>query len=560
VPRQRVALVALAALVAALPVAPARAAVRPNIVVIETDDQTQASARAMPRLQELVGREGATFTRSFVSFPLCCPSRATLFTGQYAHNHHVIHNLPPLGGYLALDKTNWLPLWLQRAGYRTIQIGHTLNGYGQDNLDKTEVPPGWDEWNAPLDPSTFDYVDFTLNQNGALVQHHEYQTDLYNRMAVNAIQEQAGTGRPFFLYLAYSAPHAGRPHTDDDPPGVGSPDPAPEWRDRFAGQPLPRDPSFNEANVRDKPREVARRRRLSRFRIAELRETYQQGLETLQSVDEGVGAIRDALLRTGELQNTLVIYTSDNGYFHGEHRLGAGKGMVYEPAVRVPLLVRGPGVPRGVRMKQLVANVDLAPTILDAAGAVAGRAMDGRSLFGLLHDRGRDWGRALLLENPTGANNGSAWSAIRTYRYLYAEHSWTGERELYDLRRDPYELRSLVRDRRYAGVRRALARRLRALRRCAGRSCRAAPRLRLSARRCTGRDVRLGLGGKDARSVVRMDVLVGSRRVARDGRRPFRALVSSWRLRAGGGARVRVRAALRDGRAVTLDRRVRRCR
>jgi N-acetylglucosamine-6-sulfatase len=545
----------------------AEAAARPNIVVIETDDQTQAATRFMPALRDLVGAEGATFRRSFVSFPVCCPSRATLFTGQYAHNHGVVGNRPPLGGYVALDKTNWLPVWLQRAGYRTAEIGRTLNGYGQDNADRTEVPPGWDEWRVPLDPSTFDYVDFTLNENGSLVPYADYQTDAYNRMAVDLIERQATSSRPLFLYLGYSAPHSGRPHTDDDPVGMGTPDPAPRYRDSYQGARLPRPPSFDERNVSDKPQDVADSPRLSPERVAGIRENYKQELEALRSVDDGVRAIHDALARTGQLANTLLIFTSDNGYFHGEHRLADGKGLPYEASVRVPLLMRGPGVPRGLRFDQIVANVDLAPTILEAAGALPGRTIDGRSLLGLLRDRGREWGRDLLLENPTGSNRGSAWSAIRTYRYLYAEYSETGEQELYDLKRDPDELRSLDDDPRYDRVRHVLARRLHALRRCAGRSCQAAPRLQLSVRarpagragRCVSGDLRVALGGRDRRGVVRMDVLVDARRVARDLRAPFAASVSRRRIRRGRETSLRARAVLGDGRVLTLDHRVRRC-
>ena len=231
-----------------------------------------------------------------------------------------------------------------------------------------------------------------------------------------------------------------------------------------------------------------------------------------------------------------MIFTSDNGFFHGEHRVPSGKVLVYEPSIRVPLIMRGPGVPEGATRGQLVTNADLAPTILDATGARAGKTQDGRSLFGLLGDRGREWGRDLLVEGG-GVPGRGAFSALRTYRYLYAEYT-TGERELYDLERDPYELLSRHADGAYAAVRRGLARRLSSLKECAGRSCRTSPRARMRVRRCTARVSGSGLERVEFRSDHRR----------RDARAPFRAAAAGRTLRA------RVRTL--DGRVVTLDRRL----
>ena len=193
-------------------------------------------------------------------------------------------------------------------------------------------------------------------------------------------------------------------------------------------------------------------------------------------MDEGVAAIMGALRASGELDDTLVLFTADNGFFHGEHRVQNGKVLVYEPSIRVPLLMRGPGVPRGARRRQLVTNADLAPTILDAADARAGRVQDGRSLFPLLRDRGREWGRDLLIEGgDAGAN---AFDALRTYRYVFVQYT-NGEQELYDLRRDPFQLQSRHADPRYSRTKAELARRLIALRSCRGRGCRARPGVRL---------------------------------------------------------------------------------
>jgi arylsulfatase A-like enzyme len=240
--------------------------------------------------------------------------------------------------------------------------------------------------------------------------------------------------------------------------------PAPRHHDRFANEPLPMPPSFNEADVSDKPAAIRRRPLLRPARIAGITENYRQRLESILAVDEGVAAIVRALQASGELANTLFVYTSDNGFFHGEHRIPAGKVQLYEPSVRVPLVLRGPGVPRGVRLTQQSINVDLAATIVDAANARAGRTLDGLSLLPVLRHRNRSLGRDVLLETP-------GYSAIHTPRYVYAEYR-TGERELYDLKTDPDELASQHDNPAYARIRSDLARRLLRLEGCKGPTCR----------------------------------------------------------------------------------------
>ena len=216
--------------------------------------------------------------------------------------------------------------------------------------------------------------------------------------------------------MAFLAPHSGAPTDPDDPgAGIATPSPAPRHRDAFAAEPLPRPPSFNEADVSDKPSGIRNRSLLPAERIRAIRENYQQELESLLAVDEGVARIVAALRASGELANTLVIFTSDNGFFHGEHRVAQGKNLPYEPAIRVPLVLRGPGVPAGLRLTQRVANVDLAPTIVDAANATAGRALDGRSLLTLLAAPTTPLARDLLVERGPGED---PYAALRTNRYL----------------------------------------------------------------------------------------------------------------------------------------------
>jgi N-acetylglucosamine-6-sulfatase len=443
---------------------------RPNVVVIMTDDQTVESVRVMTNVKRLLRDRGATFRQSFVNFALCCPSRATFLTGQYAHNHGVLGNAPPSGGYAKLDHTNTLPVWLQDAGYYTAHLGKYLNGYGRTN--PTEIPPGYDEWHGSVDPSTYRFYGYTLNENGRLVTfERRYQTDLYAEKAARIIGRRAPLAKPFYLSVAFLAPHSGGPREPDDPVGQATPVPAPRHRNDFASEPLPRPPGFNEQNVSDKPVGIRNRPLLTPTRIRKIRENYQQRLESLLAVDQAVGTIVAALRRAGELDDTLIVFTSDNGFFHGEHRVPSGKVLLYEPSIRVPLIMRGPGIPAGLRLSQRVANIDLAPTIVDAAGATPARVMDGRSLLPVIADPGVPLGRDLLVVRGPGTGT---FAAIRAPNYLYAEYG-NGEQELYDLTRDPYELRSRHADPAYAAVKADLALRLAHLRACSGISCRTRP-------------------------------------------------------------------------------------
>jgi arylsulfatase A-like enzyme len=443
---------------------------RPNIVVMMTDDQTVESIRVMHNLRRLLQDRGATFANSFVGLAQCCPSRATFLTGQYAHNHGVLGNEPPDGGYTKLDHSNTLAVWLQEAGYNTIHIGKYLNGYGL--LDPTEIPPGWTEWRGSVDPSTYRYFGYTLNENGKLATYdHTYQTDLYARKATNVIRRRGPQAAPFFLWIAFLAPHSGRPRESDDPRGLGTPAPAPRHRDAFTTKDLPRPPSFNEADVSDKPFEIRRRSLLGSAQIRKIQENYQQRLESLLAVDEAVAKIVRALREAGELTNTLIVFTSDNGFFHGEHRVPAGKLLLYEPSIRVPLVMRGPGIPAGLRLTQHVSNIDLAPTIAEAASATPGRAMDGLSLLPLFTDSTASLERDLLVERLTGD---FVFAALRTRGYLYAEHG-NGERELYDFARDRHQLESKHADPAYAAIQADLAARLDRLRTCAAETCRTRP-------------------------------------------------------------------------------------
>jgi N-acetylglucosamine-6-sulfatase len=538
---------------------------KPNVLVIMTDDQTVESLRVMANVKALLADQGTTFDSSFASFSLCCPSRATFLTGQYAHNHGVMGNAPPAGGYAKLDSSNTLPVWLQRAGYHTVHVGKYLNGYPGAN--RTHVPPGWTEWYGSIDPSTYRFYNYTLNENGRLVTYGSdpasYQADVYSRKAVDAVRRLAPATTPFFLSVAFLAPHSGAPQESDDPRNFATPVPAPRHRNRYATEPMPQPASFNEADVSDKPIGIRNRPVLNAQTIANITENYRQRLESLLAVDEAVAALVGALRETGELEQTLIVFTADNGFFHGEHRVPSGKVLLYEPSIRVPLILRGPGVPRGRRVAEPVANIDVAPTVVAAARATPTRVMDGRSLLPLAADPGRRTGRDILIERGPGGNNQQVFTALRTTRYLYAEYS-NGDRELYDLVRDPDQLTSLHADPAHQTLRTQLAERLARLRICVGAACREAPRLatRLAYqyRRslCRRSRVRALIDGPDAASVQRVEFFLRGVRVARDRAAPFRVVFSARRFRS---TRVlRARALLADGRVLTLDRAVRRCR
>ncbi|MDR9371732.1 sulfatase [Conexibacter sp. JD483] len=467
----------------------ASAADRPNVVVLMTDDQTVADLAAMPRARALLGREGVGFDRSYVSYPVCCPSRATFLSGQYAHNHGVLGLYAPTGGYARFNHANSLPLWLQQAGYATAHIGKYMNGYHLGI--GAEQPPGWSEWYGAVDSSTYLMWGYTLVENGVAHTYGTpleedprlYQTDVYRDKAVDFIRRRAPSSQPFFLSVAFLAPH----HESGPLRSITGRlvRPAPRDARAYARARLPTPPGFAERDRSDKPRFVRERRPLSAAAIAGVRRQFRDRRASLRSVDDAVAAIVAALRRSGELDDTYVILTSDNGYMLGEHGVPNGKLLPYDPSTRVPLLIRGPGIPAGAVSHELVANTDLAPTITAVAGAVPGRVPDGRSLLPFARDPRLRSTRPLLHETggwrylrrrdqdaagPPALRRVLTYNAVRTRRWLYVEYR-DGERELYDLRRDPHELRSLHADPRKRALVRLLSATVRRLARCSGESC-----------------------------------------------------------------------------------------
>jgi len=557
---------------------------RPNVLFVMSDDQTQASMQHMPQIRSRVGGKGATFPDNFTNWPLCCPSRATYLTGQYVINHDVRGNAPgnvndpgyPVGGYRKfkqLHGNNNLATWMQDAGYYTAHVGKYLNGYALAEAP-TEVPNGWTQWYGTAS-QTQEVYDYELNENGTLVPYGtdvpDFKGDVITGKALDFIEDRAPSSQPFFLSVAYTAPHGGGPNPNPQPPSdcQGTAKPAPRHASSFDSEPLPVPPNFNEGDVSDKPAAISSLPALDAADITDLTRRHRCRIESILHIDEGVSQMLDELSAQGELKNTVVIYTADNGFFTGEHRVDNGKNRAYEEAIRVPLLIRGPGVPQGVNVADLAVNADLAPTILGAANAPAGLTMDGRSLLRSAAKPRLERGRELLIEKGAVNDEGepddaAAFVGIRNRNFKYVEYG-TAEKELYDLRSDPYELQNLVSDSSYDAVEAALAARLNVLDSCNGDSCRTAPALTLKI------DSRNGPGGCDERPVIakiRGDDLSSLDRVVYEvngdevGERtdpPFDKRLPYGKIRDRNRSRVTATTETIDGRVLTLEASVRAC-
>ena len=447
---------------------------RPNIVLILSDDEGLALHDFMPKTKALLHDEGITFDNAFVSYSLCCPARASLLRGQYAHNTQVLGNQPPWGGYekfLALGhEESTIGTWLQDAGYHTAMIGKYINRYVPD---RDGVPPGWTDWH--VGGNAHRSYDYELNENGRIVaygdQPEDYLNDVLTAKAVEVIRSTSASGQPLFLYVAPYIPHS---------PSVA----APRHEGMFADAALRRPPAFDESDVSDKPALIRELPPLDEKQLKWLRDEYRRRLASLQAIDDMVETIVRTLDATGQLEHTYVFYTSDNGFHLGEHRMPAGKNMPYEEDIRVPLVVRGPGVPAGARLEPMVVNIDLAPTIAAIAGVEAPGFVDGRSFLPLFEDPEHSWRQSFLIERRqlerqliqqtrlSGQQlvNAAAFTALRSVRWTYVEHG-TGEREFYDVRVDPHQTSNLA-ETTDPVVLKALSSRLLQLANCAADNCR----------------------------------------------------------------------------------------
>lgn len=492
---------------------------KPNFVVIMTDDQEDTGSMAyMPKVHALLAERGITFTNSFVSLSLCCPSRVSFLTGQAAHNHGIKSNsFAKGGGWQSFrDKEeNTLPVWLKSAGYNTALIGKYLNGYGKNkpggerqssyaasaggakhmnahqsaldycivllgklanifakstNAEAGWVPLGWDRWFA------FDqisYYNYRINDNGTIRKFgraaSDYSTDVLKDRALQYIKDQSAATEPFFLLVATKAPHGvGEAIGGEEVEGPATP--SPNYAQKFLDVGLPTSPAFNEQDVSDKPRWIRNAPSLGASAKQRLEGNYRAELQSLQSVDELVEAIVNALQSAHKLDDTIIVFTSDNGFMYGDHRLES-KIVPYEGSIRVPLVVRGPGIAENQTRSQLVNNLDLVATIEGLAGTAPSLAPDGRSLTPLFAGDNASWRVALLAEGGDDmASPMRRFAAVRTATRKYVKYD-DGFEELYDLTADPYELENKAGDAAFAGDLATLRSQYGRLKSCAGESC-----------------------------------------------------------------------------------------
>jgi N-acetylglucosamine-6-sulfatase len=442
---------------------PTRASKRPNIVFILTDDLSWnlVDSRFAPHIVQLE-RRGETFTRYFVADSLCCPSRSTIFTGLFPHDTKVLTNLPPDGGFQKFQSRQLarrtFAVALRRRGYRTAMLGKYLNGYGDPQMtaQTAPVPQGWSDWHVSNHTGYAEF-NYLLNDNGTSHFYPgpaNYGVDVLNSDA-RAFVARAGR-KPFMVEVATFAPHA--PYT-----------PAPRNADDFPGLTEPRDPSFDTNNV-NPPAWLGERAPLSPSRIATIDASYRKRAQAVEAVDKLLADVEAQLAAAHVANNTYIVFSSDNGYHLGQHRLDRGKQTAFDTDIRVPLIVAGPGVPHNRVVTRVTQNVDLYPTFVDLAGAYASGPVDGHSLIPLLHPaktRPR-WRTVALLEHRHQTRNradpdaegggrspttyvGLRISAPRLPGFrgpveaVYVEYQDSQhETEYYDIRRDPFEVRNVA--------------------------------------------------------------------------------------------------------------------
>ncbi len=446
---------------------------RPNILLVLTDDQDVDSVSQMPEVRSRLVDRGTTFNRAFATTALCCPSRASILRGQYAHNHKVWTNRMPDGGFERFKElgheSSTVATWLDEAGYHTGYIGKYLNEYGSYDQPTTHVPPGWDRWigyqGGPYDQSV--NGAFKVNDQGKIVRidaNTEQDTDYFARKAEDYVRNRK-IGNPWFLMVATNAPHE---------PALASE----RNNGTYAGRTMPTTPAFNEANISDKasiwqdnpllpdecPPDYQKKTGLQCTPEAD--EVWRDRMESLRDVDEMVGRLITALHDKGLMRDTYIILTSDNGFALYQNRVFS-KGAPYEPSQKIPLIVRGPGVPAGHIDNRLVANIDLAPTFARWAEARTPSFVDGRSFVPILGNPDAPWRTRLLFEHRLGNHD---YDAIRTKaNQVFIEYLLTNETEYYELSRDPYQL-----DGEAEKPPPELEGQLHKLTNCAGASCRAA--------------------------------------------------------------------------------------
>ncbi|MBO9521734.1 MAG: sulfatase [Nocardioidaceae bacterium] len=492
-----------------------RAAVaRPNMLVIEADDMRTDELRWMPNVTRFLGGRGLTFENSFAPYPLCCPSRASFLTGKYAHNHHVLSHVPPFG-FKSFDDSVTLATRLQDGGYQTALVGKYLNGYGEQPIRGTKtssltyVPPGWTEWHAGSDHiwrpgekwrgreyhgGTYSYFNLTQNVNGSLRTFPgQYNTHVLARQTRSLIRSFGKADKPWFIWFTPIAPHHGSPAEPDDPKPTRMSNgkllkwntPArPAWVKGMFDQRITHGlgtPAHGsaEADISDKPRWLRAYPELTDAEKANETNISRQRAEALFALDKEIGQTLAVLRRTGQEDDTVLVFTSDNGYYLGEHRKRQGKIELHEPSLRVPFLIAGPGIPHGRRYDPIT-TVDLAPTFAGYADIGPMPEADGIDMRPVIRGGDRGWTRPVVTEGLMGEypkrrfehgfNSELNTRGLRLGRWKLMEYS-TGEKELYDLRQDPLELQNVAGDPKFRDVLGRMERLWFSYKDCAGAAC-----------------------------------------------------------------------------------------
>jgi N-acetylglucosamine-6-sulfatase len=424
---------------------------KPNIVYVQTDDLSWNLVRYMPHVRQMQ-EKGVTFSDYFVTDSLCCPSRATMLTGQYPHNTGVFTNNGSDGGYGAFvkkgnEKKCFAPS-LQKAGYRTGFMGKYLNGYqpgDKNGTSKPYVPPGWDEWDVA--GNGYPEFDYDLNENGK-VKHYghrpqDYLTDVLSKKASSFVDSSSDAKKPFMLEITPFTPH-------------GPSTPAPRDRDEYRDLKAPRTKAYDRL-AKPAPEWQKDLKPLKEKEKKEIDRKFAKRVRSVQAVDKMIGDLQDQVEAKGLADETYFVFGSDNGFHMGEHRLRSGKQTAYDTDINVPLMVTGPGVPSGERVSELAENTDLSPTFLDLAGVKPPSSVDGSSLKELLHGKpGEDWRESVLVEHhrakskkgdpdaaPKNHGDPPTYEALRTADSLYVEYAG-GEREFYSMDSDPEQLKNRI--------------------------------------------------------------------------------------------------------------------
>lgn len=447
-----VALLAAAAIPAGFAEAGAKgsATKRPNIVFVLTDDLSWNLVKYMPHVRQMQ-KAGVTFGRYFVTDSLCCPSRASIFTGRFPHDTGVFTNNAPDGGFALFhargEERSTFATKLQSAGYLTAMMGKYLNGYMPKKAVDGKVayiPPGWNEWDVA--GNGYPEFNYTLNEDGRLVHYGkapaDYLTDVVAAKGAAFIDRASASRKPFLLEIATFAPHG--PYT-----------PAPRDANDIPGLTAPRTPAYDEADVSDKPRWLRSHPLLTPADEARIDAAFRKRAQAVEAVDDLIARLESRLAANHQLSRTYIFFSSDNGYHMGDHRLMPGKQTAFETDIRVPLLVTGPKVVHGRGVGRLTSNIDLYPTFASLGHAMVPRSVDGHSLVQLFGRKlPKRWRHAVLVEhhgpdrNPldpdfpaTGSGNPTTYEALRLPTATYVEYA-DGEHEYYNLRRDRYELRN----------------------------------------------------------------------------------------------------------------------